>query len=50
MTFIGGLQLLFIALKLTDYVDWSWLVVMLPFYIIIVTIAVLAFMVRITEK
>jgi hypothetical protein len=28
--FVGGLQLLFIALKLTGFIAWSWWVVLLP--------------------
>ena len=28
--FIKGLQLLFIALKLTDHVDWAWWIVLAP--------------------
>lgn len=30
MTNIGALQILFIALKLTDVINWSWWVVLLP--------------------
>lgn len=29
--FLGWLQLLFIGLKLTNYITWSWWLVMLPF-------------------
>jgi len=28
--FVGGLQLLFIGLKLTGFIDWSWYVVLSP--------------------
>jgi len=28
--FVGFLQILFIALKLTDEIDWSWFYVLLP--------------------
>lgn len=31
MGFIDWLQLLFIALKMTHYIDWSWWYVMMPF-------------------
>ena len=30
--FFGWLTLLFIALKLTNFIDWSWWVVLLPAY------------------
>ncbi len=32
MNFLEGLALLFIALKLTNFVDWSWWVVLMPLY------------------
>jgi len=32
-TFLGLLGLLFIALKLTGIIDWSWWLVTLPLYI-----------------
>lgn len=31
--FCGALGLLFIGLKLTNYIDWSWWWVLLPFYL-----------------
>jgi len=31
--FCGALGLLFIGLKLTNYIDWSWWLVLLPFYL-----------------
>ncbi len=31
--FFGILQIVFIALKVTDYLDWSWFQVFTPFYI-----------------
>jgi hypothetical protein len=30
--FFGLLQVVFIALKVTDYIDWSWWLVFVPFY------------------
>ena len=39
ISFIDGLQLLFIALKLTDFIAWSWFLVLLP-HIIKHTVAV----------
>lgn len=32
ITFFTLLGLLFIALKLTNFIDWSWWVVLLPLY------------------
>jgi hypothetical protein len=32
MNFFSALTILFIALKLTDYIDWSWWLVLLPSY------------------
>lgn len=31
--FLGLLGILFIGLKLTGYIDWSWWLVLLPLYI-----------------
>jgi len=31
-SFMEWLTLLFIALKLTHFIDWSWWLVLLPFY------------------
>ena len=33
MTALDGLQLLFIGLKLTGYIDWNWWYVLIPFWI-----------------
>jgi len=33
MTFLGLLAILFIALKLTLIIDWSWWFVLMPIYI-----------------
>ena len=30
ITFLGALTILFIGLKLTDYIDWSWFWVLAP--------------------
>lgn len=32
-TFFGLLTLILIGLKLTNYIDWSWWLVLLPLYI-----------------
>jgi hypothetical protein len=44
--FVGLLTILFIALKLTNYIDWSWLWVLSPVWIsaaILVFVALMAF-------
>ena len=33
MTFIGLLTILFIGLKLTALIDWSWWFVLMPLYV-----------------
>lgn len=39
--FLGALTIVFIALKLTNYIDWSWLWVLAPLWIpITVTIVI----------
>ena len=46
MNFLPLLSLLFIALKLTNYIDWSWWLVLAPMYfpfIIVATMWFLAF-------
>lgn len=32
MSFLDGLQLIFIFLKLAGYIDWSWWLVLMPFW------------------
>ena len=34
ITFIGGLQLLLIGLKLGSIITWSWWQVLLPFFVV----------------
>ncbi len=44
--FVGALQLLFIGLKLTGYIDWPWWAVMMPFLAsIVLFVVVLALLV-----
>lgn len=33
MTALDGLQLLFIGLKMTGYIDWNWWYVLIPLWI-----------------
>lgn len=40
LTFLGALQVLFIGLKLTGYINWPWWQVFLPIIINLVIIAV----------
>lgn len=39
--FIGGLQLLFIGLKLGKVIDWSWWLVFSPFLIVLLFITLI---------
>lgn len=40
ITFLGALQVLFIGLKLTGYIDWPWYAVLMPVIVEIVFIVV----------
>ena len=43
--FFGLLTLIFITLKLTGYIDWSWWLVLLPLFIpVIIIFVILAIM------
>ena len=43
--FFGLLTLIFITLKLTGYIDWSWWLVLMPLFIpVIIIFAILAIM------
>ena len=35
INFIYGLILLFIGLKLTGHIDWGWLVILSPFWVVL---------------
>jgi len=39
--FVGLLQVVFITLKLTDYIDWAWLWVLSPIWISMITMTAL---------
>lgn len=41
-SFIGLLTILFIGLKLTNYIDWSWLWVLAPLWVPITLILLIA--------
>ena len=55
--FLGALTILFIALKLTHIIDWSWWWVLAPLWIpvavvlgIIVIVAIVVLIVKLTKK
>lgn len=48
--FIGLLQVVFIALKVTDYIDWSWWLVFIPFYAWIILIILYSVLVAWLDK
>ncbi len=43
ITFLGALQVLFIGLKLTGYIDWPWYAVLMPIIVeaVIIVVAIL---------
>jgi hypothetical protein len=43
MSFLGLLALLFIGLKLTSFIDWSWWFVLMPVYLPVIVIITLSF-------
>lgn len=47
--FLGMLCLLFIALKLMGYIDWSWLWVLSPIWISLTLMALIAVVVVLVE-
>lgn len=42
LTFLDGLQLLFIGLKLAEVIDWKWWIVFIPLYIELGCVAIIA--------
>jgi hypothetical protein len=42
ISFLGMLTILFIALKLTNYIDWSWWWVMSPLWLPLVVLLIFA--------
>lgn len=48
--FTGLLTLLFIGLKLTNQIDWSWWWVLSPLWITFILILILAFIITIMEN
>jgi len=50
MNFLGLLTVLFIGLKLTDFIDWSWWFVMMPLWALPIVIIVLSLIAAFAEK
>jgi len=53
MNFLGLLTVLFIGLKLTDFIDWSWWFVLMPLWalpIVIIVLSVIAAFATVTKK
>lgn len=53
VSFLGLLAILFIALKLTGYVTWSWWLVLLPLYLpitIVLSLWMLLFFIYLITK
>lgn len=49
--FLGLLQLIFIVLKLTDTITWSWWLVFTPFYVwLVIFVLIVAFVSYMDEK
>ena len=48
--FISGLTLLFIYLKMTSYIDWSWLWVLNPLWISFVVAILIATIILFLDK
>ena len=50
ISFIGGLQLLFIALKIIGKINWSWLLVLAPTWIGLLLITLIVIIYTITRR
>ena len=48
--FFGLLQIVFIALKVSDYIDWSWWLVFVPFYIWLILHTVIFALIKCLDK
>lgn len=48
--FLGALTLLFIGLKLTGYIDWSWWLITLPMTLPLLLVLLVCIVVYFTEK
>jgi len=50
MNFLSVLAVLFVGLKLTDFIDWSWWFVLMPLYVVPIFIVVLSVIASIPKK
>jgi hypothetical protein len=50
MTFIGMLTVLFIGLKLTAVIDWSWWFVLMPLYVLPFLFFIVGFIFHLTKN
>jgi fatty acid desaturase len=48
--FVGWLTLLFIALKLTGFIEWSWFWVLSPLWITFIVLFILIVLVQVLKK
>jgi fatty acid desaturase len=48
--FVGWLTLLFIALKLTGFIEWSWFWVLSPLWITFIVLFILILLVQVLKK
>jgi hypothetical protein len=51
-SFLGALTVLFVALKLTAVIDWSWWLVLLPLYggaALVLAITLIAFVIAVRK-
>lgn len=47
--FVDVLVLIFIVLKLTGYINWSWLVVLSPIWLLVLLVLILALIKELIE-
>jgi len=50
MSYFTVLSLLFIGLKLTDYIDWSWWFVLMPLYMPVVIMFLITITIGVRKK
>jgi hypothetical protein len=48
--FCGLLTIVFIALKLTNYIDWSWWWVLSPLWIPFIIVCVIVFLIAVLSR
>jgi len=50
MSYFTALSLLFVGLKLTDYIDWSWWFVLMPLYMPVVIMFLITITIGVRKK